>query len=140
MPLFVKRLTATATIPTRATVMAAGLDLYADESRVVPAGDRVLVPTGIAIALDPNTVGLIWPRSGLAVKYSLDTAAGVIDADYRGEVKVLLVNHGHSAYLVNRGERIAQILIQPAMKPALIEMAELPMSERGANGFGSSGV
>lgn len=139
MPLFVKRLTKTATIPTRATVMAAGLDLYADESRVVPAGDRALIPTGIALALDPNTVGLIWPRSGMAVKYGITTGAGVIDADYRGEVKVLLVNHGHSAYLVNRGERIAQLVIQPAMKPALIEMAELPMSERGDSGFGSSG-
>lgn len=140
MPLFVKRLTATATIPARSTGMSAGLDLYADENIVVPAGDRALVPTGIAIALDPNTVGLIWPRSGLAVKYGIATGAGVIDADYRGEVKVLLVNHGHSAYLVNRGERIAQILIQPAMKPAMIEMAELPLSERGENGFGSTGV
>ena len=140
MPLFVKRLTQTATVPTRGTVMSAGLDLYADENLVVPAGDRALIPTGIALSLDPNTVGLIWPRSGLAVKYGIATGAGVIDADYRGEVKVLLVNHGHSAYLVNRGERIAQILIQPAMKPAMIEMAELPLSERGENGFGSTGV
>ena len=140
MPLFVKRLTETSTLPTRGTVMAAGLDLYADENLVVPAGDRALVPTGIALALDPNTVGLIWPRSGLAVKYGIETGAGVIDADYRGEVKVLLINHSHSAYLAKRGDRIAQLLIQPAMKPALIEMAELPPSERGDSGFGSTGV
>ena len=140
MPLFVKRLTQTATVPTRGTVMSAGLDLYADENLVVPAGDRALIPTGIALSLDPNTVGLIWPRSGLAVKHGIETGAGVIDADYRGEVKVLLINLGHTAYLAKRGERIAQLVIQPAMKPALIEMAELPMSERGDSGFGSSGV
>jgi len=74
------------------------------------------------------------------VKYGIETGAGVINADYRGEIKVLLHNHSDRAYLVNRGERIAQVLIQPAMKPTLVEMAELPATGRGANGFWSSGL
>lgn len=139
MPLYVKRLTATATLPTRGSEFAAGLDLYADENLVVPAGDQALIPTGIALALDPNMAGLIWPRSGLAVNYSIETGAGVIDADYRGEVKVLLHNHSGRSYLVKRGERIAQLLIQPAMKPTMTEMDELPATLRGFGGFGSTG-
>ena len=139
MPLYVKRLTETATLPTRGSDFAAGLDLYADENLIVSAGDRALIPTGIALAIDPNMVALIWPRSGLAVNHGIETGAGVIDADYRGEVKVLLHNHSSRAYLVKRGERIAQVLIQPAMKPTMTEMDELPATGRGAGGFGSTG-
>lgn len=140
MPLYVKRLTETATFPTRGSDFAAGLDLYADENLVVPAGDRALIPTGIALAIDPNMAALIWPRSGLAVDHGIETGAGVIDADYRGEIKVLLHNHSARAYLVKRGERIAQLLIQPAMRPTMTEMDELPATGRGVNGFGSTGV
>lgn len=140
MPLYVRRLTQTATLPTRGSDFAAGLDLYADENLVVPAGDRALIPTGIALSIDPNMAALIWPRSGLAVNHGIETGAGVIDADYRGEIKVLLHNHSARAYLVQRGERIAQVLIQPVMKPTMTEMDELPTTGRGAGGFGSTGL
>lgn len=139
MPLYLKRLTETARLPTRATEYAAGLDLYADETVTIPEYHRAWVSTGIAIALNPYHVGQIWPRSGLA-GHGLDTSAGVVDSDYRGEVKVLLVNGSHERKTVRAGDRIAQLLIVPITRPELIEVDALPETERGANGFGSSGA
>jgi dUTP pyrophosphatase len=138
MPLYLKRLTETARLPTRATEYAAGLDLYADETITIPEYNRAWVSTGIAIALNPYHVGQIWPRSGLA-GHGLDTSAGVVDADYRGPVKVLLVNGSHERKTVHAGDRIAQLLVMPITRPDLIEVDELPATERGANGFGSTG-
>ena len=139
MPLYLQRLTETAKLPTRATEYAAGLDLYADETITIPEYHRAWVSTGIAIALNPYHVGQIWPRSGLA-GHGLDTSAGVVDSDYRGEVKVLLVNGSHERKTVHAGDRIAQLLIVLITRPELIEMDALPETERGANGFGSSGA
>lgn len=138
MPLYLQRLTETAKLPTRATEYAAGLDLYADETITIPEYHRAWVSTGIAIALNPHDVGQIWPRSGLA-GHGLDTSAGVVDSDYRGEVKVLLVNGSHERKTVRAGDRIAQLLIVPITRPELIEVDALPATERGANGFGSTG-
>ena len=138
MPLILKRLTKTAQIPTRATEWSAGLDLYADETVTIPEYHRAWVSTGIAIALDPYHVGQIWPRSGLAGK-GLDTSAGIVDSDYRGEVKVLMVNGTHERKTINAGDRIAQLLIVPIAHPTMTEMSELPETVRGENGFGSTG-
>ena len=138
MPLYLQRLTETAKLPTRATEYAAGLDLYADETITIPEYHRAWVSTGIAIALNPYHVGQIWPRSGLA-GHGLDTSAGVVDSDYRGEVKVLLVNGSHERKTVHAGDRIAQLVILPVARPELIEVDALPATERGAHGFGSSG-
>lgn len=139
MPLYLQRLTETAKLPTRATEYAAGLDLYADETITIPEYHRAWVSTGIAIALNPYHVGQIWPRSGLA-GHGLDTSAGVVDSDYRGEVKVLLVNGSHERKTVHAGDRIAQLVILPVARLELIEVDALPETERGANGFGSSGA
>ncbi len=138
MPLYLQRLTETAKLPTRATEYAAGLDLYADETITIPEYHRAWVSTGIALALDPYHVGQIWPRSGLA-GHGLDTSAGVLDSDYRGEVKVLLVNGTLHKKTVHAGDRIAQLVILPVARPELIEADALPATERGAHGFGSSG-
>jgi dUTP pyrophosphatase len=139
MTLFISRLTETAKIPTRATEWSAGLDLYADETMTIPEYSRVWVRTGIALALDPYHVGQVWPRSGLA-GHGLDTSAGILDADFRGEIKILLVNGTPHRKTVNAGERIAQLLIVPMARPNLIEVDALPASVRGEKGFGSSGV
>ena len=139
MPLYLQRLTETAKLPTRATEYAAGLDLYADETVTIPEYHRAWVSTGIAIALNPYHVGQIWPRSGLA-GHGLDASAGVLDSDYRGPVKVLLVNGSHERKTVRAGDWIAQLVILPVARPELIEVDALPETERGANGFGSSGA
>lgn len=95
--------------------------------------------TGIAVAIAPGYCGLVWPRSGLA-GHGLDTSAGVIDSDYRGPVKVLLCNGTPHRKTVHAGDRIAQLLIMPVLMPNVIEVDALPASERGANGFGSTGA
>jgi len=139
MPLYLQRLTATAIRPTRATECAAGLDLYADESITIPEYHRAWVSTGIAVAIAPGYCGMVWPRSGLAGK-GLDTSAGVIDCDFRGELKVLMVNGSHERKTVKAGDRIAQLLIMPVGMPNVIEVDALPATERGENGFGSTGT
>ncbi len=139
MPLYLQKLTETAQRPTRATEGAAGLDLYADETLTIPEYRRAWVSTGIAVAIAPGYVGLVWPRSGLAGK-GLDTSAGVIDCDYRGELKVLLCNGTHERKTVNKGDRIAQLLIVPVGMPNVLEVDALPATARGENGFGSSGT
>ena len=140
MILPVKRLTETAVLPTRAYAGDAGLDLYADEYRIVRAGNRAMVNTGLAVAIPPGYVGLIWPRSGLAAKHGISVDAGVIDAGYRGPIKVLLTNSSNEEYTVRVGDKIAQLLIQPVALMAPVEVDELDASERDAGGFGSSDV
>lgn len=138
MTLYLKFLTDTAKVPTRSTEYAAGLDLYADETVTIPEFNRAWVATGIALALDPYHVGQIWPRSGLA-GHGLDTSAGIVDADFRGEIKVLLCNGSPHLKTVHRGDRIAQLLILPLACPEALEVAALPASGRGDQGFGSTG-
>lgn len=137
MPLFVKRLTETAILPTRAYPTDAGLDLYADERIDVPAHSRAWVSTGIAVAIDASKVGLVWPRSGLAGQ-GLTVDAGVVDSGYRGEVKVLMVNHTYTTWTVHRGDKIAQMLIQQVDFNAPLECDEWPATDRGTAGFGST--
>jgi dUTP pyrophosphatase len=98
-----------------------------------------MIKTGISMAIPDGYVGLIWPRSGLAVKHGLDTMAGVVDSGYRGEVCVVLQNHGYEPYNVKAGDRIAQILFQSILSVQMIETEELNNSDRGQSGFGSSG-
>lgn len=132
-------------LPSYQSALAAGMDLMAavpDEAPLTLApGARALVPTGIAIALPAGTEAQVRPRSGLAVKQGLTVlnAPGTIDADYRGEVQVLLINHGSDKVAVTRGMRIAQLVIAPVMQADLVEVLSLDETRRGAGGFGSTG-
>jgi dUTP pyrophosphatase len=133
-------------LPAYETADAAGMDLRAavgqDAPIVLGPGERALVPTGIAIALPPCFEAQVRPRSGLAVKHGVTclNTPGTIDADYRGEVKVLLINLGQEPFAIRRGERIAQMVIAPVTRGAWQEVAELDETARGAGGFGSTGV
>ena len=137
----VKRLTETAKLPDKANLFDGGLDLYCDEKEVVTLapGERKLFSTGISVAIPRGFVGLIWPRSGHAVKKGLDTMAGVIDAPYRGEVKVLLINHSDEHQVYSPGDKIAQLLISLSPDFTAIEVEDLDETSRGDKGFGSSG-
>jgi dUTP pyrophosphatase len=129
-------------MPKRAHDGDAGVDLCSAVAvRLDPAG-RALVPTGIAVAIPDGCVGLIAPRSGLAARLGLGVvnAPGVVDAGYRGEVKVILVNHGTEAISLERGERIAQLLVVPVAGIEFVEVEALPESPRGESGFGSTGT
>ena len=133
-------------LPSYQTAHAAGMDLLAalpaDKPVSLAAGERALVPTGIAIALPEGYEAQVRPRSGLAVKQGVTVlnAPGTIDADYRGEVQVALINHGREPILIERGMRIAQMVIAPVSRAELRETAALPGTERGAGGFGSTGT
>jgi dUTP pyrophosphatase len=123
---------------------AAGLDLLADVERDLglAPGERALVPTGIAIALPPGYEAQVRPRSGLALRTGVTVlnAPGTIDADYRGEIQVLLINLGAEVVTLRRGERIAQLVVAPVTRIAWQEVAGLPVSGRGDGGFGSTGT
>ena len=133
-------------LPKYETVLAAGADLRAalpaDAPMVLKPGERALVPTGMAMALPAGYEAQIRPRSGLAYKHGITclNTPGTIDADYRGEVKVLLINHGDEAFTINRSERIAQMVIAPITQPEFERVTELSDTARGAGGFGSTGV
>jgi len=127
-------------LPRYMTAGSVGMDLVADVDVILAPGERQLVPTGIAIAIPLGYEGQVRPRSGLAVRDGLTVlnAPGTIDADYRGEVQVLLVNHGTAAARVQRGDRIAQLVIAPVAAAVWQELAALPPSARGTGGFGST--
>jgi dUTP pyrophosphatase len=131
-------------LPRYQTEHAAGLDLLADLEAPVTLGplERTLVPTGLALELPAGFEGQVRPRSGLAAKHGLTclNAPGTIDADYRGEVKVLLVNLSNEPVTLARGERIAQLVVAPVSQAALVEVTALSDSARGSAGFGSTGV
>ena len=126
-------------LPVYASADAAGADLRAREALEIPAGGRAAVATGVHLAIPPGRVGLVWPRSGLAVRHGIDTLAGVIDSDYRGEVRVVLVNHGSEPFRIAAGDRIAQLLVQPVERADFVPMDSLADTERGSGGFGSTG-
>lgn len=137
-----KRLSADAVLPVRAHRTDAGLDLRAAEACTVEPGTRVVVGTGWAIAVPAGWVGLVAPRSGLALNdgVTVANAPGIIDAGYRGELKAILVNHGDTPFAVAVGDRIAQLVVVEAATPVATEVDELPDSDgRGAGGFGSTG-
>jgi len=127
-------------VPEYASEGCAGADLRASERVTLGPGERAAVPTGVRVALPAGHVGLVWPRSGLALRHGLDTLAGVIDADYRGEVKVALINHGREAVTLEPGDRIAQLLIQPVARARFTRVESLDDTARGAGGFGSTGL
>jgi dUTP pyrophosphatase len=132
-------------LPAYATAHAAGMDLRAALAEDAPVtlhpGDRRPVPTGLAIAIPPGFEGQVRPRSGLALRHGVTclNSPGTVDADYRGEVMVILINHGPEAFVVRRGERIAQLLISPVVQARWRETDALDDTARGAGGFGSTG-
>ncbi len=130
-------------LPGAQSAGSAGLDLAAavEMPLIIPPGGRALVPTGFAMALPPGHEGQVRPRSGLAVKHGVTVlnAPGTIDADYRGEVKVPLINHGDEPFAVTRGMRIAQLVVAPVTAVSLVEVTELDETTRGSGGFGSTG-
>ncbi len=128
-------------LPSYATAGAAGMDLRSAEQLVLKPGTRALVATGIAIALPDFFEAQIRPRSGLAVKHGVTVlnAPGTIDWDYRGEIKVPLINHGSEDFAIARGDRIAQMVIARVEVAELVEVSSLDETQRGAGGFGSSG-
>jgi len=130
-------------LPQPATTGSSGLDLRADleSPLLLPPGGRAAVPTGLALTIPPGHEGQVRPRSGLALQHGLTVlnAPGTIDADYRGEVKVILVNLGSETVTISRGMRIAQLVLSAVASPLLVEVHELPTSERGAGGFGHTG-
>jgi len=138
----VLRVDAALPLPANARPDDAGLDLHAAEAVTLAPGARALVATGVALAIPPGFAGLVLPRSGLALRHGVTilNTPGLIDAGYRGEVKVLLVNLGDVPVTLSRGDRIAQLVVQRVERVALDPVAELPPSERGAGGFGSTGV
>ena len=142
MTLRVARVAPGAVLPTRAYAGDGGLDLYASHAARIGAGERASIGTGIAVAIPPGHAGLVLPRSGLALRHgiALVNAPGLIDAGYRGEVRVLLLNTDReSAFEVAAGDRIAQLLVVAFESRAVEEVDSLDASERDARGFGSSG-
>lgn len=138
----IQRLDAELPLPRYASDGDAGLDLYAREGLTLPAGERALVPTGVALAVPRGHVGLVHPRSGLAWREGLSivNSPGTIDAGYRGEIMVPLINLDPATPIeLQRGDRIAQLVIQRVEHAELIEVDELPDSDRGQGGFGSTG-
>ena len=132
-------------LPAYETAQAAGMDLRAavpdDEPLILRPGSRFPVPTGLAFALPPGFEGQVRPRSGLAFKHGVTclNSPGTVDADYRGEVKVILINLGEEDFVIRRGERIAQLVIAPVVQVGWAEVANLDETVRGAGGFGSTG-
>ena len=126
-------------IPKYAHTGDAGADLTASQKMLIPPRDRLLVTTGIHLEIPEGHVGLIWPRSGLAVKKGIDCGAGVIDSHYRGEVKVLLFNHSDSEFQIEQGDRIAQLLIQKVERTEFLPAERLSETTRSQMGFGSTG-
>lgn len=141
LPLAVKLLHPQARLPRRAHPGDAGADLFSVDEVTIPAGERREVGTGIALAIPEGYAGFVQPRSGLAFKHGIMVvnSPGLIDAGYRGEVRVSLYNSGDEPFAVAVGERIAQLVVQRVAEPEFMEAEELPPTVRGAGGFGSSG-
>lgn len=139
----VKKLHPAATMPTYGSAQAAGADLYAclEEPVTILPGQTVFIPTGLAMEVPQGYAGLIYARSSMGAKRGLAPAnkVGVIDSDYRGEVRVALHNHGQESQTVAPGERVAQLLITPVLAPVFEEVDSLSDTDRGAGGFGSTG-
>ncbi len=140
MKLHVKKLADDAFVPARAHADDAGLDLYSYESFVLAPGERRTVKTAIALAIPSGYVGLIWDKSSVPHKWGVKTMGGVIDASYRGEIGVIMVNLSNDPYVVEKGAKISQLLIQRVELPEVCEVSELDDTIRGEGGFGSTGT
>ena len=134
-----KKLDRRATLPTRGSVASAGLDLYSIEALSLAPGQRAIVRTGLAVAIPEGYYGRLAPRSGLAVKKGLDVLAGVIDADYRGEIGCLLHNTGEESIELLENSKICQLIIEKIITPQAVWADDLDDTERGPGGFGSTG-
>ncbi len=143
MNIQVKKVNENAILPHRATVSSAGADLYAclTEDIAINPSERLLIPTGIAMAIPEGYGGFIFPRSGTASKYgiSLSNCVGVVDSDYRGEIRIAIINHSGDSYTIKNGDRIAQMVIMPVDLCSYTECDLLDETERGEGGFGSTG-
>lgn len=144
MPIvLVKKLHLAAQVPAYMTELAAGMDICAlpEEDLVLRPGERALVPTGLAFEIPPGYEIQVRPRSGLAIKHgiALVNSPGTIDADYRGEVCVIMINHGHKDFLVKAGDRIAQLVLAPVFQAEIQLVSELNTTARGEGGFGHTG-
>jgi dUTP pyrophosphatase len=142
MILKVRRLDEAARLPQYAHPGDAGLDLFASEEFLLEPGAVGLIKTGIAIQLPPQTEGQIRPRSGLALKHGLSVlnSPGTVDEGYRGEVGVIMINHGLAAFKIEQGMKIAQMVVKPSITVTIEDVGELSSSRRGAGGFGSTGT
>lgn len=140
MQLGIKKLCPDSIIPTRGSNGAVGYDLYSNEDCIIESDNRWLVPTGISVVLPKGVYGRVAPRSGLSVKHGIQVGAGVIDPDYTGEVKVVLFNHGNIEFGIKKGDRIAQLILEKCETPPIVEIDTIEDTDRGSNGFGSSGV
>ncbi|NDD63432.1 MAG: dUTP diphosphatase [Acidobacteria bacterium] len=138
-PIRVRAVREGARLPLRATPWSAGADLHAIDGVRLAPGERRLVPTGISVEIPSGYYGRIAPRSGLAVRHGIDTLAGVVDSDYRGEINVLLVNLGDAPVELSGGERIAQLIVEQAAPSEFMWAETLADSVRGDGGFGSTG-
>jgi len=134
----IKKLSKDAIIPSYAYKGDAGLDLFSCEDAIIFPGERKLISTGISAEIPEGYVGLVWDKSGIALK-GIKTMAGVADSGYRGEYKILLLNVGKENYRIKKGDKIAQLLIQPVLTSEIQEVEELSKTERGEGGFGSTG-
>ncbi|MEI6808299.1 MAG: dUTP diphosphatase [bacterium] len=142
MTLKARKLDGSAMLPQYAHEGDAGMDVFSNEDADIGPGEFRLIKTGIAIELPDNTEAQIRPRSGLALKHGISVlnTPGTIDAGYRGEVGVILINHGKAAFHVEKGTRIAQMVIKPVLRVQVVEVDELSDTKRGAGGFGSTGM
>ena len=144
MKLFIKKLQHDIATPKYMTEGAAGMDLYAavEEDTILKKGEIKLIPTGIAISIEKGYEAQIRPRSGLAIKHgiSLVNTPGTIDSDYRGEINIIMINFGQNDFLIKRGDRIAQMVINKIETPSIVEVETLDDTLRGKGGFGSTGI
>lgn len=138
--LIIQRLTPTSVLPKRATLGSAGYDLFSDEETHIPPGGRATVKLGLCMSIPKGTYGQIAPRSGLALRHGIHVGAGVVDTDYTGEVCVLLFNLGGKDFLVQKGARVAQLILHVIRTPPVVTADKLSATKRGAGGFGSTGV
>ncbi|KAJ0248348.1 Deoxyuridine 5'-triphosphate nucleotidohydrolase [Hirschfeldia incana] len=136
----VKKLSEKAVLPTRGSPLSAGYDLSSAVDSKVPARGKALIPTDLSVAVPEGTYARIAPRSGLAWKHSIDVGAGVVDADYRGPVGVILFNHSDVDFEVKVGDRVAQMIVERIVTPQVLEVEDLDATVRGEGGFGSTGV
>lgn len=129
-----------AKVPYKGSILAAGYDLYSNCEAIIPPSSRLLISTGLFMEIPQGCYGRIAPRSGLAVKHSIDIGAGVIDADYRGEVKILLINSDtKNDFKVEKHQRIAQLVLEKYCSPEIVVVQDVENTKRGEGGFGSSG-
>ena len=141
MKLKIKKLNPKAIIPAYQTKEAAGFDLHSIENVILKPGERKLIGTGLAFEIEFGYEVQIRPRSGLAFKHGITVlnSPGTIDSDYRGEIKVLLINHSNEKFEIKKGDRIAQAVVAPVIQAEIVEVEELSSTKRGEGGFGSTG-